>query len=306
MAANLFRSAVLKFSLLPRSTIFTLKSNNKTVHTTVNTIINSDGWDSNLSQVGRRKYATVEKEEECKQFSRKDTAKYKPVTHVIFDLDGTILNSEDILFEAAKRYICRVFKKTLTMDLYGLAMGALPDVGADIIIKELDLPISSAVFLHGTWQSLRLNLLYCEEMPGINYLACHFERCKVPIAIASCSTQKTYDLKAKKHKKLFSRFCPIVLGGSEPKLAKGKPYPDILLMTANKFVVPPECPDQVLVIEDSVNGVRAAKAAGMQVVMVPHPCLPSHLVECAQPTLLLDSLMKFNPKIFNLPGFPGS
>jgi beta-phosphoglucomutase-like phosphatase (HAD superfamily) len=57
-------------------------------------------------------------------------------------------------------------------------------------------------------------------------------------------------------------------------------------------------PMQVLVFEDSINGVKAGLAAGMQVVWVPDPCLD---VNSQNATLIIKSLEQFDPKLFNLP-----
>ena len=53
--------------------------------------------------------------------------------------------------------------------------------------------------------------------------------------------------------------------------------------------------------EDAVNGVTAAKAAGMQVVMVPDPRVPKNLT--ADATIVIDSLLEFKPELFGLPPF---
>lgn len=50
-----------------------------------------------------------------------------------------------------------------------------------------------------------------------------------------------------------------------------------------------------------MNGVRAARAAGMQVVMVPDPRIDKSLTEEA--TIVLRSLEDFRPEIFGLPPF---
>jgi beta-phosphoglucomutase-like phosphatase (HAD superfamily) len=49
-------------------------------------------------------------------------------------------------------------------------------------------------------------------------------------------------------------------------VARGKPYPDLFLEAARRLGVPPA---RCLAFEDSYNGVRAAAAAGVPVVMVP-------------------------------------
>jgi beta-phosphoglucomutase-like phosphatase (HAD superfamily) len=77
---------------------------------------------------------------------------------------------------------------------------------------------------------------------------------------------------------------------------RGTPAPDVYLLAAQRLGLPPaEC----LVLEDALNGVAAAKAAGMTCVAVPNPLSRSQDFAAADkvmPSLLavrdnLDALM---------------
>lgn len=58
---------------------------------------------------------------------------------------------------------------------------------------------------------------------------------------------------------------------SSDDVAHGKPEPDVFLEAARRIGAQPE---RTLVVEDSLNGVRAARAAGMRVVLVPNASVP--------------------------------
>lgn len=95
-----------------------------------------------------------------------------------------------------------------------------------------------------------------------------------------------------------------VLTGDDPHVKKGKPEPDGFLETMRRFLVKPKSAAHVLVFEDSINGVYAALAAGMHVVMVPDLRYSSPPEKCKDKiTLILNSLEEFKPEMLGLPPY---
>ncbi|XP_066930789.1 pseudouridine-5'-phosphatase-like [Clytia hemisphaerica] len=132
---------------------------------------------------------------------------------------------------------------------------------------------------------------------GVKKLIHHLKEHNVPIALASGSLHKDYLLKTAQHDELFQLF-PIKVFGDDPDLKRGKPFPDQFILTSSKFADSP-MPDNVLVFEDSPNGVLAAKAAGMGVVMVPDRRLDEKLYNNS--TQVIFSLEDFKPELFGFP-----
>ncbi|XP_018021446.1 pseudouridine-5'-phosphatase isoform X3 [Hyalella azteca] len=135
---------------------------------------------------------------------------------------------------------------------------------------------------------------------GAERLVRHLHKHGVPIAIASGSSQTSFDLKTTSHRELMKLFNPVVLSSSDPEVKAGKPAPDVFLVCAGRFPDKPHS-SKCLVFEDAPLGVKAAAAAGMQCVMVPDPRTDKSLTEEA--TLVLESLEDFKPELFGLPPF---
>ncbi|XP_015364904.1 PREDICTED: pseudouridine-5'-phosphatase-like [Diuraphis noxia] len=118
------------------------------------------------------------------------------------------------------------------------------------------------------------------------------------MAIATSSSNEGFHMKTNHLKNIFSVFHHVVTGSSDPEVKNGKPAPDIFNICASRFPGSP-VNSNILVFEDSPNGVASALAAGMQVIMVPDLMLPRELT--ANATCVLDSLEDFCPEIFSLP-----
>jgi len=81
---------------------------------------------------------------------------------------------------------------------------------------------------------------------GVDRLVRHLNKNKVPFAIATSSTKKSFELKTSQHKSLFSLFNHVVCGGCDPEVKNGKPAPDIFLTCASRFPDQPH-PERVLI-----------------------------------------------------------
>ncbi|XP_037523598.1 pseudouridine-5'-phosphatase [Rhipicephalus sanguineus] len=226
-------------------------------------------------------------------------AKFKPVTHVIFDLDGVVLDTEKIHEEAVQSIASRYGKK-YTWELKVKLLGTTGPDSARMVIDGLNLPLTVDDYLAD------LGRIYAEKypkvdlMPGVDRLVRHLHKHGIPMAIATSSKRVCVTMKTVRHKDLFALFQHVVCAGDNPKVKRGKPHPDIFLITASEFDGKPPS-EKVLVFEDAPNGVTAALAAGMQVVMIPDPRMDE--ANKRRATMWVDSLTKFKPELFGLPPF---
>lgn len=200
-----------------------------------------------------------------------------PISAVIADLDGLLLNTEDaydkVFAEYARLCGCseeaiatelpklrrQMFgrKKEDSAQLFLLGMKILPVDISDVTIK-----IETENWF--TWREPQLLKLFrkADPMPGAKELIERLTAQRNPLAIATSSDQKLWQVKSERHAWL--RAIPIVVTGDQVK--NGKPAPDLFLTAAERLQAEPQ---HCTVLEDASNGVEAALAAGMRAVYVP-------------------------------------
>jgi HAD superfamily hydrolase (TIGR01509 family) len=201
---------------------------------------------------------------------------------VAFDLDGVLIDSEQVWDEARRQLIAErggKWREGAQRDMMGMSSSEWSRYIHDEL--GVDLPperISEDVVR-------RLTALYKERLPIVDGAVEAVERLAVrwPLALASSSNRELIDL---------------VLGAagiakcfrvtvSSEEVARGKPAPDVYLEAARRLTLPAE---RCAAIEDSHNGILSAAAAGMRVIAIPNRAFPPGDDALAAADLVLSSL----------------
>ena len=193
---------------------------------------------------------------------------------LIFDFDGLIIDSETPLFRIWQEIYVQ-HGATLTLDMWQHALGT--QHGFD---PYADLAARSGVTLSRDEWVTRIRDEHwrrCEDeplLPGVADRLAEATALQIPAAVASSSSSAWVKLWLQRHG-LGSRFAAVC---TRDDVKAVKPAPDLFLLAASRLgVAARDC----LVFEDSPNGLRAARAAGMWAVAVPNDLtrpleMPSH------------------------------
>ncbi|CAH8275346.1 unnamed protein product [Arabidopsis lyrata] len=226
------------------------------------------------------------------------------ITHVIFDMDGLLLDTEKFYTEVQEKILAR-YNKTFDWSLKAKMMGRKAIEAARLFVDESGISdsLSAEEFIVERESMLQDLFPTSDLMPGASRLLRHLHGKGVPICIATGTHTRHFDLKTQRHRELFSLMHHIVRG-DDPEVKQGKPAPDGFLAASRRFEDGPVDPQKVLVFEDAPSGVQAAKNAGMNVIMVPDPRLDKSYCNVADQVLA--SLLDFKPEEWGLPSFQDS
>eukprot|EP00090_Calanus_glacialis_P003431 TRINITY_DN12544_c0_g1_i1.p1 TRINITY_DN12544_c0_g1~~TRINITY_DN12544_c0_g1_i1.p1 ORF type:complete len:468 (-),score=148.35 TRINITY_DN12544_c0_g1_i1:66-1388(-) len=225
---------------------------------------------------------------------------YTPVTHVIFDMDGLLLNTQTMYSQVSAKILAQL-GKTPDWDFKMKVIGRQASEVADMAVAHYSLPYTGQEYLEMHQAELYSMFPSCSLLPGVEKLVRHLHAHNISMGVATSSTKKVMDIKiSSKHSDFFSLFNPIVTG-CNPTIKQAKPSPEIYQLCASMFSSPPSSPSSCLVLEDAPNGVQAGLAAGMQVVMIPHNKVKKEYLMPA--TQVLATMEHFRPQDFGLPAY---
>jgi len=190
--------------------------------------------------------------------------KYRKVRAVIFDMDGVLVDSESLINAAA---VAMFKEKGLVVqpDDFLPFVGAGEDRYIGGVAEKYSFPLDLIVAKKRTYE-IYLDLVpsRLEAFPGVHTLLSSCHAAGLLIAVASSADKIKVNANLQKIG-LPTKFWDAVVWGEDVK--NKKPAPDIFLSAAEKLGVKPAA---CVVVEDAVNGVQAAQAAGMRCIAVTH------------------------------------
>ena len=201
---------------------------------------------------------------------------------VVFDLDGVIVDSEQLWDEVRVQFVResgRPFPERATRDMMGMSS---PE-WSQYLVEQLGVP--------GTPDQAnaevvrRLLARYEEKLPLIPGAVEAVRRiaARWPIAIASSSNPEVIEFVLRA-----SGLDSIVQTAvSSEEVGRGKPAPDVYLEAVRRLGVDGS---RCVAVEDSHNGIRSAKSAGLRVIAIPNPHFPPDAESVALADVVLPSI----------------
>ncbi len=180
---------------------------------------------------------------------------------VIFDMDGSLVDSMWVWKEIDIAYLGK-FHLTIPEDLQRQIEGMSFTETAVYFKERFSLPCTVEE-IKADWNQMAWEMYRTRVMPkpgAIDFLE-HCKKQNIKLGIATSNSRPIVDMVLKERG--IAAYFSCIMTGCEAK--KGKPAPDVYLLTAEQLQVVPE---KCLVFEDIVSGILAGKAAGMEVCAV--------------------------------------
>lgn len=181
---------------------------------------------------------------------------------IIFDMDGVIIDSEPLHIKL-ERELFKNLGLNISHEEHLSFVGSTSHYMWDAVKNKYNLPYTVEELVEAD-RTKYLNYISSPEgsikpIDGVNELIKELHSCGLKLAVASSSPIDVIELVVKTLK--LDKYFDVLVTGDY--VDKSKPEPDIFLYAANKLGVKP---DECVVIEDSYNGVQAAKKAGMKII----------------------------------------
>ena len=207
---------------------------------------------------------------------------------VVFDLDGVIVDSEQV-WDAAREALARErggrWHENAQRDMMGMSSVEWSRYMHDVIgLEDPPEEISAEVVR-------RLEAIYRKELPFIEGAPEAVARLaeRWPLGVASSSNRQIIDLVLELAD--LDRYFHATVSSEE--VPRGKPAPDVYLEAARRLGTDPR---KCAAVEDSHNGILSARAAEMRVVAIPNTRYPPGEEALAAADVVIRSITELTPE----------
>jgi pseudouridine 5'-phosphatase len=203
---------------------------------------------------------------------------FLPIRACLFDIDGLLLNTEDLYTKCTNIILHRYGRPSLPWSIKAQLQGRPAGAASEIFHTWAKLPISPSEYVTELAKVQQEHFPTAAPLPGVERLLDDLQKAGVHLALATSSHEANFKLKSSHLPNIFRYFDAYrsVLG-DDKRVKRGKPAPDIYILAlqlVNETLAPGEreiLPEECLVFEDSIPGVEAGRRAGMRVIWCPHP-----------------------------------
>ncbi|WP_025784028.1 HAD family phosphatase [Sporosarcina sp. D27] len=182
---------------------------------------------------------------------------------VIFDFDGTIIDTESAWFDIYQEILKEQHGFNLTLEEFVKVVGSTDGALFDFIDKSLDVPVDRTVFhdqVNTRFETIREQLALRE---GFLETVKQLKERGVLLAVASSSKRNWVEGFLAQYGLL--EYFPIIVSAED--VDEVKPNPAIYEVTLERLGV---TPDEAIAVEDSYNGSIAAISAGVHCLIIPN------------------------------------
>jgi HAD superfamily hydrolase (TIGR01509 family) len=212
-----------------------------------------------------------------------------PVSAIVLDLDGVIVDTEEVWDHERRAYVAQhggTWTDAATRAMQGMSSAEWStylhdELGAEGEPEEISRAVAALVVA----EVQRELPLLPGAIRAVNALAHAYT-----LGLASSANREVIDA-VLDGAGLTARFAATV---SSEEVARGKPAPDVYLEAARRIGVDPTA---CAAVEDSSNGLRAAHAAGMVVIATPNHAFPPAPDALALASVVVDGIRDVTPEL---------
>lgn len=186
------------------------------------------------------------------------------VSAVVFDMDGTLINSEPVWQKVIVSKVEQWTGRSISEDAYLATVGLdtpslcqrfkaeydITQLSADAMVHEIHAEVITTIQKEGQW------------MPGAERAVQMAKDLKLPVALATASDREI--LAAMTERFGFAETFAVRCCADD--VTRSKPNPELYLLACSQLGVDPR---QTLAFEDSITGLLSAKSAGLTCIAIP-------------------------------------